>query len=245
MKKVLLMGGVGNRLFQVARAASLQHLGAEVEVIHIDKYSNLLNYFWKWTIHEDWVDIESLCKQLNITSRSASFWEILILVILKYKKKNGVNFDIPLGTATDLEFDVGYFQDKELTNTDGMSQVINGLLKILKLEQTGFAVCHLRGTDFNLEDRLQEDILSDIDTDLPLYVVTDDSALFDKQRRVERYAGVGPMEDFCFLASAKLLCIGKSSFAFWAACCALESHRASVRVINHTPWEELLDDIYN
>ena len=80
------MGGVGNRLFQVAGCITATP-GAEVEVIHIDKYSNLLNYIWKWTIHEDWVDIESLCKQLNITSRSASFWEILILVILKYKKK--------------------------------------------------------------------------------------------------------------------------------------------------------------
>ncbi|MDA1317512.1 MAG: hypothetical protein O3B87_05875, partial [bacterium] len=58
--RVLLMGGAGNQLFQISRAATRKTYGEKVELLSLSRYQDMVCRFTGWSNHEDWIDVKGL-----------------------------------------------------------------------------------------------------------------------------------------------------------------------------------------
>ena len=72
-KKVLLMGGMGNQFFQIARALSFKQTNVEVELVIVGGIMLNLYKLTVDTIHGDWLDTKELANCLAIKRRPIRF----------------------------------------------------------------------------------------------------------------------------------------------------------------------------
>ena len=77
--KVLLMGGLGNQFFQIARAIELRDKSVGVEVIYIGEKLDWLYRLGGHTKHDSWLDVSVLAENLGLNYRSITLLELLFL----------------------------------------------------------------------------------------------------------------------------------------------------------------------
>ena len=144
-KKILLMGGTGNQLFQILRARSYYNEGATVELLRLSRHKNFVYRLIGFTNHKDWLDIDSLVFSLGLKVREILFYELLLVAVYYVLKRIGFSgwFDTPLtGKNVPLEIfgthgiDVGYFQSPKHSTPLAMSQLISVLINELDISST-------------------------------------------------------------------------------------------------------------
>ena len=80
-KKVFLMGGIGNQLFQLARALELYNNNYQVKLIHLGGLGNIFNYFLNYSApHENWISINAIINK-KISIRTIKFIDVICNVM--------------------------------------------------------------------------------------------------------------------------------------------------------------------
>lgn len=238
--RILLMGGVGNQLFQMGRAVTRRAHGEKVEIISLSKYQNMIFKFTGWSNHGDWVDIKGLAKNIGIDCRDITLIELAFLFLAFLLKKLGCKkffdreyFD-SFGKNKELEsiIDAGYFQTKKHISEDSIGMISRALTQKLEIREKNnndILAVHIRGGDFELEKRLNKSDVENISefaeaNSLNLVIVTNDKefarSLFSDARSISFYEGKSAKEDFKYLCSASNLFISDSTFSLWAAFCS-------------------------
>ena len=90
--KILQMGGIGNRLFQISYALSASNTCKDVTLITMPLYFEKLAAFFGWSVHQEWLDLESIYIKLNLKNRKAFLYELLIISFLYFLRKIFSNF---------------------------------------------------------------------------------------------------------------------------------------------------------
>ena len=120
-KKVLLMGGMGNKFFQISRALEFKRNNLTVEIVFIDHSIQRLYKLSGHTIHSDWLDIVVLARNLGLDARPINFIEFISLGLRFICRKLGLptRFDEKIEDVLILDsnfikskWDIGYFQSR-------------------------------------------------------------------------------------------------------------------------------------
>jgi len=257
-KKVLLMGGIGNKLFQLARAVELQEKNIIVELVYIDPKMTKFYKLSGHTIHPEWIDIPFLSGIFNIHIRPITFIEFIQLVIKFFTKKVGLSDDFNINLYDVLEkrgeisWDVGYFQSKNHLSLSTLNKVADELIKILNIKKKNSKelTLHIRGGDFDTKNRIQKKQMEAIillcqSLMLNLIVVTNDNVFSKKllgETLYKFYKGKSAYDDFIKLASSSNLYLSNSTFAFWAAMIAIRSHSAKIYLPNNWPYSDFIKE---
>ena len=238
MIKVLLFGGLGNHLFQIARAVDHKKRGSNVQVILIRKYKKTLYRFANFTLHESWLDEKKLLNYHQINSRDATIKEIILIGIFFLLNKINLynNFDRKksLFQKEHLKngFDIGYFQSTEHVSKSSVEDICRSLLIKLEIESrktiSSYLVVHVRGGDFKENMRLEKKDIHNIyeiskSKNLRILVVTN-----DRQFALEIFSDLdfnfsnnaNALEDFKTISRATNIYLSESTFSFWAAMCS-------------------------
>jgi hypothetical protein len=258
-KKVLLMGGLGNKFFQVARALELQRKSISIELVYIGPKMMSLYKLGGHTIHPEWFDILTLCDKLNLPVRPITFIELLFLGIVFVCKKVGIpiRFNEALDRASisqpvpnKTSWDVGYFQSRAHVSLASLNEVADQLVKLLDVVKNDCRqlTCHIRGGDFDHKHRPQRNqiiLLTRLceSQSLNLTVVTNDETWAKQLMGEISYKicqGESAVDDFLQLASSSHLYLSNSTFSFWAALVANRSHNATIYLPDNWSYSDLL-----
>ena len=256
--KVFLMGGVGNQLFQISRAKSIQLEGQKVILLKLERLKKIIYPLIGHPNHEDWLNILELSKSLNIEIRNPNFYELLKLFNFFFLKKISLlkEFDIPLQDRliSKKKFDVGYFQEAHHFKKKAEDSLIISLKKILMIKKKKFnqkKICtfHLRGGDFfypknnkifkrsiDLRHVIQM-IKEKKDNFSSINIVTNDSFFIKKLTEFKSFLNFfsfTPKEDFLILIHCNQLYVSQSSFCYWAYLLAKDLY--DCEVINIDEW---------
>ena len=257
--KILLMGGLGNQFFQIARALEFKKRGISVEMVYFGAYGNLLYGLSGHTKHDDWLNVELLMDSLSIDHRSIKFQELFFIgsKFLLRKLKLRTRFDERLdlvvrGKKGRIKWDIGYFQSVDHVSLGAVNTVAICLVNILGLEdkiQLNHMGFHLRGGDFELSSRLTRSNIRDAleftkEDNLEIFIATNDSDfannLFNGLNVNFEVSNLPPKDDFVSLASAHSLFLSNSSFAFWAGLCAKLTHDSNIFCLESWPYNDFL-----
>ena len=258
-KKVFLMGGLGNKFFQVARAVELQRKNMSVELVYINPKMISLYKLGGHIIHPEWFDILILGGKLNLHFRPVTFVELLYLGMMFVGKKIGLpicfnevldSVSISKPALDKTSWDVGYFQSRAHISLDSVNEVADQLVKALDVVKKDCRqlTCHIRGGDFDLKHRPQRDQIIPITRlceacSLNLAIVTNDKMWVKQLLGETPYklcCGETALDDFLELASSSNLYLSNSTFSFWAALVASRSHNATVYLPDNWPYSDLL-----
>lgn len=242
------MGGVGNQLFQISRAATRKAHGEKVELLSLARYQSMVCRFTGWSNHENWIDIKNLSDQIGINSREVTLWELVFLVHAFLLRKFGLtsffdreyfgNYNSTKKMANII--DAGYFQTKKHVSQDSIKLVSDALIRTLgigKKSTKQAVVIHIRGGDFNDLQRLKKSDMKYIvefaeEHSLQIEIVTNDqvfaASLFDDDSVISFYEGGSAKDDFKYLSSASNLFISDSTFSLWAALCSRRHSSSSI-----------------
>lgn len=162
--KVLLMGGMGNKFFQVARALEFKKRGISVELVYFGKYSRCIHRLTGQTKLENWLPVGLLMDALALNYRPISLLELFCLSIKFVFRKINIKteFDESLDHVINSQvgkekWDVGYFQSSKHVSLGSVNAIADKLIMILGLgnkkrsNNIGF---HLRAGDFSVASRL-------------------------------------------------------------------------------------------
>lgn len=256
------MGGVGNQFFQVARAISLREEGFDVEILQLRRFKEFAYKTLKFSIHDEWIDLELICLEANLSIREISFPELLALSMTFFRKKIGLSCDFDEPCFKDGEFnhssslrtiDVGYFQSLDHISHTGVNAVVGVIIKVLNLTPESYSapfVAHVRGGDFDINDRLDTCAAKEIihlgeRLDCNITVVTDDAKyverIFLDGGRISTVCGGGALSDFVFLSRARTLYLSNSTFSLWAALCSFSLNKTNIYYNRNFPFSEVLN----
>jgi hypothetical protein len=166
--KVLLMGGLGNQFFQIARAIELRDQYVGVQLVYIDAK---LDWLYRWgghTKHESWLDISVLIENLGLKLRPITFAELVVLGFKFILRRLGINTDFDKEIEARLHqkllpsnsWDIGYFQSIKHVSSTSINKVSMGLADMLKITESPAndrIAFHIRGGDFSVGDRVTVD----------------------------------------------------------------------------------------
>ena len=166
--KILLMGGLGNQFFQIARATELRDKSVGVELIYIGARLDWLYRLGGHTRHDIWLDVSILAENLGLTYRSITLFELLFLGFKFLGRKLGIvsMFDEELDVRLNHKpfildsWDIGYFQSSKhisLTSIEKVSRGLTELLEISKVTERARIAFHIRGGDFSADNRVTVD----------------------------------------------------------------------------------------
>jgi hypothetical protein len=234
---VLLFGGSGNRLFQLARAWGLQQAGLHPVVADIEEFTDLnwgANKLLGWTQHPIWIDTVALCKVLGLQRTRPNFLLRCRLYVSFLRLAFGDRrAQLNASMATDRRsVQIGYFQALHSVSPGSVSAVAEALRGLLDTAGPVAAqiVMHVRGGDFAVEDRLSaEVVLGFIAANPDCVCVTNDPeyvALYYPEVRV--LPSTGPKADFTALSHARLIMPSNSTFCFWASVIAVRRQNAQL-----------------
>ena len=155
-KNVFLMGGVGNQLFQIARACTLRDNGYDVYVLKLSRNTKLIYRLIGFTLHDDWIDIDKVLFKLSLQRKEISYKQMLILVLLFMLRKLGINkyFDTKIDEVPNFLnkfIDVGYYQSSTHLASNAVKEVGHALIDLLNISSStdnSSIVLHIRGGDF-------------------------------------------------------------------------------------------------
>jgi hypothetical protein len=266
-KKIFLMGGVGNQLFQIARAYQYSLDGKNPCLLHLGKKKNLIYKLINFTNHDIWLNIEELSSSLDVTYREINNYDVFRLFIIFLKKKLGLDsyfdkeyFDLKGNILnTNLsKIDVGYFQTLNHVSKESLLTVADKTVQVLdinnEVEVSDFAV-HIRGEKFQGARKETPSKLQPIDglqisqyckkEDLSYRIVTNDpdyvASIFPDFNEKSIYKGKSALDDFIFLLSSKNLFISNSTFTVWAALCSEHKNIESIFAPKDFLFEELFE----
>ena len=258
--KVLLMGGLGNQFFQIARAIELRDRSIGVQLVYIDVKLDWLYRLGGHTKHDSWVDVSVLAESLGLKYRSITLLELLSLAFRFYARKKRLisSFNEELDSKLSQKklgsntWDVGYFQSIRHVSLASINKVSSGLTDLLGMNEsaaTARIAFHIRGGDFSVIDRLTvDDVRSAVEAIVSnssrIFVATNDvkfsSEIFQSLDVDYEISKLSPREDFITIATSKNVFVSNSSFAFWAALCAKNIHNSTVHSLNSWPYEDFL-----
>ncbi len=222
---MLLMGGVGNRLFQLAHAKSLIDIGYEVDVFEFPVFIEIYAKKIGWSYHDQWIDFNLFSKKLKITKRSITYIELMILILTFASRKLGFNFfkfDQPLHALSKNRIKCGYFQSNLHISQKSLEELTVALASYLNISGGGDPSVYLRGGDFNSAERFKFDkFLDEIRSHQKINIVTNDISFADKMNKYCSNSSIvnsqSALQDFIVLASSKVMYCSKSTYGFWAA----------------------------
>ena len=231
--RVLLLGGLGNNFFQLARAIELKKKG-NVEILYIGNFYKYFYFFLGHTSHEKWLDMECLINSLGFKYRSINFFEFLTLVKIYLMKSLNfqTSFDQELSKSKEKTLQVGYFQTEKHVKLDSIEEVakkINNLIDVTKFKIKDILVVHVRGTDIGNENRIKksyfDEILSYCDKkNIEFSIITDDinfskKLIKDVTKKIKIFSK-NPRDDFMYFVSSKYILLSNSTFSFWGGICS-------------------------
>lgn len=258
MIKVLLMGGIGNQLFQINRALSLQLSGAKVEIIYMGIFKNLIHFFIRHVSHDSWIDLNSFTKKLDLKTRPINLVDLIMLTYFYFLKKINLyqHFDSTLKKQifSKKVYDLGYFQEKKHFINKSLNIITESLIDYLELRSqiipnkkvVGF---HIRGGDFmkeinnkNIEKRPNFNLLKSFfekytEENINFFIITNDKNLIKKnQFNLDQNAifSSKELDDFKKLIQCNLMYVSQSTFCFWAYIISKKLHNCEV--INFDNW---------
>jgi len=263
--QVLLMGGGGNQLFQLARAWSLKNQGINCCVLHFGKATSFAYKIAGLTLHRDWLDTAVLAKSMGISARTCNFMEALWISFgflrRKYLRSSSENiFDLELTEVVtlyrdgkELPVDVGYFQSRRHLAPGAVEAVAAALIRHENIDINPQAeqelIVHLRGGDFESHERHGERAIKVINEiartrSLRIKVITNDRDFFAKMHTSGLNGSLSSTtnarDDFCLLAGSKNLVLSNSTFSFWAAACSASLQQPNIYVAPEFAQKELL-----
>lgn len=241
MIKVGLMGGVGNILFQFARALSLRKRGYDVELFHVLPRNRFAHSLLGWTLHDLWIDINLLASELDLAIGSTITVDHFQALSIFVKKRLSTNspFDRDIALVSDVHStpDIGYFQSPKKIDGSAIMELLRALENLIFVadaepSQNSVLVIHLRGGDFSTELRLGKEFIKRMVTQFnnieSIVVVGNDDKFVEEISlkstvELERKSG-SAVQDFTTLARATNLIPSNSTFCFWAAAYAASTH---------------------
>lgn len=258
--KVLLMGGLGNQLFQIARAIELQTKSISVEVVYIGVQLDWIYRLGGHTKHEIWFDVEALVLDLGLRCRCVTFLELLSLGCKFVGRRLCLDsmFDRQLHhVVADKKrnsqiWDVGYFQSIGHLSLASINRVAAGLTKLLGIADVPKRLpiaFHIRGGDFCINERVTaEEVKAATEQTVGengrIFVATNDaefsSTIFKSLDLACDISTQSPRDDFISISSAENIFVSNSSFAFWAAVCAATTYNPVVYSMNTWPYNDFL-----
>jgi hypothetical protein len=262
--KVLLMGGLGNQFFQIARAIELREQSFGVQVVYIGDKLDWLYRLGGHVKHESWLDISVLTESLGLEFRRITFIELFFLGLKFISRKLGIKttFDEELDSILDQKllssnnWDVGYFQSIRHVSLASINKVSMGLanmLNIIQFPANDRIAFHIRGGDFSVSDRVtSDDVKSAIEATFSdssrIFVATNDvrfsSEIFQSLGVDFEISTLSPRGDFVAIATAKSVFVSNSSFAFWAGLCGSRAHGAKIYSLETWPYNDFLAPSY-
>jgi hypothetical protein len=246
-QQVLLMGGIGNRLFQIARALSLREEEGVIEVIIIPKAIEIRAKIIGWSYHQQWIDLEDFCNRLNIKYRKATLIEILFIIKVYGLKKllnSSKQFNKKLDNKEINKIDIGYFQSHYHVKKEAVIEIAHQLRNQLQLKSTSRTVVHIRGGDYTSEIRTSSADLNGVEEKYNeiLYITNDAKHarhILKNKIGVTIQQSSSDLKDFSELCSAKKLYPTNSTFSFWAAAVVKESGGEVIRPSENIMWQLL------
>lgn len=233
MKKIWLMGGLGNVLFQILAFRIIEaKTNSSAKYITYLTEKNIITKAIKWSIHDQLY--KNFIPEDKI--KKVSFWGAICPIILgMFSKLTGKYFSFASFYIKQLSIDThsisenvfGYFQDKPFLKNHTvelleLGREIREKYEIIDNEKTivhyrkgdsGWAVTN---DDYYIEVKKMlcesgEEVI--VVTDSP----TDAAQFFEDIPNVEISNSKSAMEDFIIMLSAKKLFCAPSTFSWWAA----------------------------
>lgn len=238
---VPMFGGVGNQLFQIARA--LQHKQACHPVVLLDcaRYAPLLSRLLGWTFQKDWLGTHALCAKLELDVRAATPFDMCMLALHKIAKPVAGKFDRPFAAVQKYSgYDVGYFQSVAKVGCDTMCTLARVLAEHLDIRWHGHAAIHYRASDFAVDDWIPSQVFDSFAPGKQVFLVSDVDVSTFRNQRYRRFEGGSALGDFRFIAASGNLLISRSTFGLWAALIAKELGPAEITVHRFKDWDEYL-----
>ena len=235
---VPLIGGIGNRLFQIARAWDLKQAGHDpilVPVEALPEIDFLAARLLGWTRHQLWIDTTAVAAALGLQRRAITpDGRLALYAELVQSRLPGQRdrFHLPLSEDR-RRVQLGYFQRTGCISVESVAAVSRVVADLLPLSQHPRyqAVIHVRGGDFALEDRLSAESVAAFQHHAgePCVGVTNDPAYVKQSFPALRLApSTGPADDFMTLCNAGLIMPSNSTFCFWACAVAVQTNGATL-----------------
>ena len=243
--KILLMGGGGNQLFQLARAWSLKSQGIDCCVLHFGKATPFLYKITNLTLHRDWLETEALATNMGVTVQHCNFkdalWITLVFLVRRFFRSLSKDiFDLDFEETVrfyregkKFPYDIGYFQSPRHLAPRAIEAIADALVRHHSIDINSEAerelAVHLRGGDFESHERHGYGAVEAINNvgrthGLRTKVITNDKAFFGQLQSVGLDGSLpnttSARDDFCYLAGSKNLVLSNSTFSFWAAACS-------------------------
>lgn len=249
---VLLFGGIGNRLFQLARAHDLRLKGLKPVVADIEEFGDLRAATSKllgWTQHPMWIDSVALSAALGLERASktpALRLRIYAEILRFFKAGRRARFNLPLDTDH-RSVQIGYFQAKGCITKDSLFAVAQAVHTLVAPSGTAddapndAQVLHIRGGDFDAAHRLAPETVKEFLAafETPCICVTNDPAYVRTHYpEVAVPPSNGPKDDFATLCRAKAILPSNSTFCFWACVIAVRTSGAKL-------WQRPPDDYWH
>jgi hypothetical protein len=235
---VPLIGGIGNRLFQIARAWDLKQAGQDpilVPVEALPEIDFLAGKLLGWTRHRLWIDTAVVAAKLGMQRSDISpAGRLAVYAELVQSRLPGQRdrFHLPL-SEDHRRVQLGYFQRTGCISVESVAAVSRVVADLLPLAQhlRHQAVIHVRGGDFAVEDRLSAQSVAAFQHHAgeACVGVTNDPAYVKQNFPALRLApSTGPADDFMTLCNAGLIMPSNSTFCFWGCAVAVQRHGATL-----------------
>lgn len=243
------MGGVGNRLFQLARAVDLRRAGRMpvlIEVQSVFGLELLTSRFMGWTVHPIWLDLVQLAADLGIEYRRPTVREqfgLLVELVRIRGMSQPQRLNIPLD-HDHRSAQIGYFQHPGCISTAALQELVTRLdLMLERPAAQPDCVIHIRGGDFALNDRIDPKTVADFvrHSGRPTVCVTNDPKFVrDVYPDVTIHPSKSALEDFTTIARASEILPSNSTFCFWACAVATLVGDANLAPGQRDPYWQML-----
>lgn len=214
IKKVVLIGGVGNQLFILWRA--LSYTNNVPEILQLTKVQQKLTSLLGWSIQKDWIGIEQIATELGFTVRYLKSREIPVLLFMfVLKKLKLLRFDEELTQISSGHWDFGYFQKAGCVDMKILPRLVKCISTKMPQEPTNdLTIIHDRAGDFEENRRLPEaevvEIANSYGNEIRLISA-------HSSKRFKDFLNISSDEchDLNSIRSATRVIMTCSTFAFW------------------------------
>lgn len=218
--KLLLIGGVGNQLFVLARALSSN--APRIRIYRFSKsHEKILGYFG-WSKQKDWLGTEKIANSIDLrveTLPLPSFVYLMITVALR-KITNRAIIETP--NSKTKGWDLGYFHSEISTTKKAIEEVVLAIKKHLadKLatEASGCCVVHYRQGDMPEKYSLSQLQVSNFITkncNTKISIICPNQIICEA-RNITVHSENDEIDDLNLLRNADKVLMGSSTFAFWS-----------------------------
>ncbi len=230
-KRVYLIGGLGNNLFQINKGYHLEDSGYDVTYCLFFLNSNFITNLLNWSSHDtSTIDLVLRDKKVSKDFSLIDFFLITILFILKKIKLYDMQ---SFYCSSNFDVEVGYFQDDFIVNNRFLTDlrfILEPIYSNCSVNNNNYIVLHARLGDFDVINRLPIDyyyncIISSgyknviVITDTPSFKINLLNSLrsYGWQGDITLYNGNSVIDDFVFIAHSENLIMSNSTFCFWAS----------------------------